>query len=651
MPNLPATAPGSRQPMTRRLLLLLLAFIPAILLGMLVKENAVDIACWDMWENGALLKKYAEGSLGLSDLYAAQIQHRIVIPRLLIIAMAKLSGGDFRVETWASFSMFVLSGLLVYRLLRRTLGPTSWVPGIALVVNLLLFTPMLYQNLLWGSSLWMSIPMPCLLGAILLLSRENADWKELAGAVVLMEIATHSFSHGLAMWPLLFTYILLQPGIGGMKKRAIHAGIWAAIAAVTIGLYMTNFYNQAFHAYDLKIGDHSLSGGVSKSLSESLQTAAGRERAIQCFFGYLGSLFSRDPFEPQHPLNRAAFIGKILLAVYLAMVVLLLGTKRGRSLWRPALPWLALASYAIGVGLLVGFGRTATVPGRALTARYISVAVFLPVSTLALGFLVIRGFAASACCPWLSRESLRRAGIAGLAAFAALQLPAWSYGSHLMRVWKQGRLQGKALAMFVNAIDLENAKDVWEPLDKFDKNGHQLDAKAHINTLKSLGLFKTPVLETAELRHFKQDSKTMSPEQAGLVKAEFKPQQNEKGEDYSHLAISGYARFSMERPADLVLFADKDGKILLLGQPETRQLLNLYSLDYEFTRHPETLPPETFYPFTARLFPKQVPEGRTLLQVWALDVQAMRIRRLATALEVSRTPEGVLSATIVAAPK
>lgn len=624
-----------RRSLLRRALLVLLVFLPAIFLAVRVKENAVDIACWDMWENGELLKKFHDGQLGWKDLYAAQIQHRIVIPRLLIIAMAKLSGGDFRVETWAAFSMLLLGGILVYRLLRLTLGNSAWVPGLAFVANLVLFTPMLYQNILWGSSLWMAIPMPCLLGALLILSREGVGWKGFAAAVLLMEIATHSFSHGLAMWPLLLTYILCQPRVGNLKKRGLFAGVWALIAVVTISCYLTHFYNTAFHAYDLKIGDHALSGGVSDNFKQTL--GGGKAgRAIQCFFAYLGSLYARNPFDPRTPLDRAVLIGQLLMAVFLALVLVLLATRRGRSLWRQSLPWLALASYAIGVGLLVGFGRTATVEGRALTARYISVAMYLPVSILALGFLVARSFSASSCGARLNREHLRRGAVAFLAATAVIQVPVWSYGSHLMRVWKTGRLQGKGLAMFINTVDLENAKDVWEPLDKIDRNGHQLDAKAQINTLKSLGLYKTPLLETAELKHFQLEKKPLELEKADLLGVAA------VGEN---LEIRGYARFALERPADLVLFTDAaTGRILHLGQPETRQVLNLYGLDYEFTRHPEALPLDTFAPFTSRLPLAKLPEGETNLEAWALDVQSMRVRRIARSLRIAKaagTPPAV----------
>ncbi|HSJ01399.1 MAG TPA: hypothetical protein VK956_03060, partial [Verrucomicrobium sp.] len=239
----------------RRLLVFLLAFAPAVFLGWLTWEKSVDIGCWDVWENAPLLQKWHDGVLTWHDLYAPQIQHRIVIPRLMIITMAHLSGGDFRWENYVCFLLFLVSGLLIWRLMAKTLGQSLWVAALAFASNLLIFSPMLYQVLFWGSAMWMAIPMPCML-AILNLGTSNRPipldvpplrrpWLYFVGVVLLAEIATHSFSYGLAFWPVVLVYLLIHPGIGPIKRRLAMAGAWVVIAAGTITSYFTNFYNVA----------------------------------------------------------------------------------------------------------------------------------------------------------------------------------------------------------------------------------------------------------------------------------------------------------------------------------------------------------------------------------------------------------------------
>src|SRR3954449_6814440 len=102
--------------------LALLVFAPAVFTARLTWSKAVDVGTWDQWENAPLLAKWHDGTLTWHDLYAPQIQHRIVIPRLLILAIAHLSGGDFRREQYANYLVILADALLVWLLLRRTLG-------------------------------------------------------------------------------------------------------------------------------------------------------------------------------------------------------------------------------------------------------------------------------------------------------------------------------------------------------------------------------------------------------------------------------------------------------------------------------------------------------------------------------------------------
>lgn len=611
----------------RKLAVLVVVFLPAFWMFGLLRENLVDIATWDMWEDAPLLQQWHDGSLGWSELYSAQIQHRIVFPRLLIIALHHLTGGDFRAQSWAAFGMCLLAAVFVYRLLRQTVGKSDWVPALALFANLLIFSPMLYQNVCWGSALWMCIPVPCLLGALLLLNGENFGWGKFAGAVAVVEVASHSFSHGLAIWPLLFCVILVSPSIGPVKRRALFAGIWLLIGGVTIGCYLHNFINVAWHAYDLKIGDHALSGGVGQSLHDT--TGGGKfAKALDAFWGFIGSMWSRDPFDATDVLERAQGIGKFIVGVFGVSLAAVVGTPFGRRLWRECLPWMALAGYVIGVGLLVGLGRTTTGEFRALTPRYCVISLFLPIATLAILFLLLRAMVRCDCLGALVKTRVRFAAALGLGALMMLQYPSRQYGEHLMHVWKIGRLQAKGMAMFINTVEPE--ADNWEPLDRRDSHGHKLDAKANINIMRKLGLFKTPVFEAPKLSHFQNDGKLFEKGKGADLKARVEGNQ---------LIVEGFAKYGFEKPADLVLLADaKTGMVLHLLQPQLNQLLKLYGLDYEYTHHAERLEGDVFNPFKRSIPLETLPAGESKLEAWGLDVAGMRIRKLPFVLRLSNAP-------------
>lgn len=608
------------------LLLFLLALSPGLWMAGYVAKHAVDVGCWDMWENGPLLKKWHEGTLTWGDLYAPQIQHRIIVPRLLIIGLTHLGGGDFRLEQWATFSFSLASAGLLWVLLTRSVGRSNWRYGLLFVANLLIFSPMLYQNFFWGSAMWMTIPLPCLLASLVVLGSRWPLWLKFALAVLLAEVATHSFSHGLVVWPLVLGYLLLQPEIGPLRRRLAVAGIWTGIATITVGCYLHDFTNVAHHAYNLRPGDHALKGGVKLFVGtdpESLSATIGNLARVGRFFlGMLGALFARNPFSG-HLVEDAQALGIWVVSPLACVTALLLFTKIGRSLWRDTLPFLAIAAYVIGVALVISMGRAHLGEHRCVLPRYFTVTLFAPVTTITLGFLWTRRFVNGIALGDTVRELAKRSGLVILTVFATLQVPLWRHGLHLCRVWNDARRQGRALVMFINHEQLKP----WS-ISVLDMDlghwGYQ-QTREQVNTLKSLGLLRIPVLETPELRWFHKDPRQLGPDKAVIetVKA-----------DGDRIIVTGNARFGTARPADLLLItAANSDHILALGVPTPKPILRLYPLDYEFSNNHE-VPVGEPYRWEARFPSSAIPGGIARLEVWALDIREMRITRVKQSVAV-----------------
>lgn len=632
-PTTPAPTPGGRPPLPRWLLFVL-AFLPALYTGALVWEKSVDIACWDTWENAPLLKKWHEGTLTWQDLYAPQIQHRIVVPRLVILTLAHLGGGDFRWENYFTFLLFLLSGLLMWRLLRKTLGGGAWVAALAFAANLLIFSPMLFQILFWGAAMWMAIPLPCLLGALNLLTPDapapleapavRHPWRRFAGLVLLALAATHSFSHGLVFWPVLLVYVLLHPGLGPLRRRVAMAGVWVAVAAGTITSYFRNFYNVAFHAYNLKPGDYALEGGIALNSAENVEAFVG------FFIGFLGNPFARTPFE-DHPLDSAQAIGWWVLGAFLVTAGLTVFTRTGRRLWPQALPWLGLAAYVIVVALAISKGRAHLGVHRCVTTRYLVISSFLPIATLALAYLHSRAWVTwlrahpeARVHRWLSPRAPALVATGLLTAFCLHQVPLWRYGLHLTDLWERARWQARGLTMFLPHFVLTR-----EEMNVLCKDyRYCLDA---VQELRSQGLFNTRLLDKPGLGTFQKEKKPLTPEKAGVQGARFL-------EDGS-VEITGHARFGSRHPADLILAA-RGEEVLGLLQPQSRQWLRMYGLDYEFTNL-EDLPVQALYPWKGVVKSPALPPGETVLDLWALDVKENRLARLPATLKVNTTTRTV----------
>ncbi len=607
--------PSASSPSVQRLLRILLTvavFSPAVFTAHLVWTHAVDVGTWDMWENAPLLQKWHDGTLTWHDLYAAQIQHRIVVPRLLILALTHLSGGDFRWEQYASFALVAISSGLVWALLNRTLGGSPWQWPIMFAFNLLIFSPMHYQQFLWGSSMWSLIPMPCLLGAILVLTpRQTAKrpWARLAVAVAAAEVATHSFAHGLAIWPVIVGILVVNQDFGNLQKRLILAGAASAIALVTIACYFTDFVNVAWHAYDLKPGDHALSGG------KSLLADGNIHIAVRFFFAFLGTWFARTPFV-DHPLGAAVVLGQVTL---LALLGLAAFTVRHR-LWRIALPWLALMTYVLLVGVMVSKRGADIGEHRAVTPRYLAISQYLLISGIATAATVGVVFGRA----WKRLQAqhpehaqgpgsvAQVAPIVLLTAFCTAQIPVWQYGLHFTDVWYQARRQAQALLLFLPHLQDQGRLVSMEVLDKESAGWHCINA---VKTLQGLGLLRTKPLERPVLDGFKRGS-PLPAGKADLTAGEVTAD--------GTVELKGHARFNVGQPVDAILIVQR-GRVISLGQPSPRHVLRIYGLDYEFSNVTDVQVQE-MYPWQAQV---KLPTLEEPIELWALDVKERRISRVA----------------------
>jgi hypothetical protein len=613
---------SSSRPFRQRLsswLLVLLVFAPAFFTARLVWTKAVDVGTWDMWENAPLLQKWHDGTLTWNDLYAAQIQHRIVVPRLIILAMTHLSGGDFRWEMYANFLLIATTAVLIWRLVKRTLGASPWRWPLMFAFNLLLFCPMHYQQLLWGSSMWSLMPMPCLLGGILVLTpREarNDSWWRFAVAILLAQIATHSFAHGLATWPILLGLMLVNPALGPLRHRMVLGGVGAAIAAGTIAFYFSNFINMGAHAYGLRPGEHALHAGGG--IFEEGHLRMG----VRFFFAFLGTWFSRTPFVDR-PVDHAVVLGQITFAVFGAVAIFALRHR----LWRSTLPWLALASYVLVVGVMMSKRGADTDDHRAVTPRYVAISQHLIIATIAMTATLGAVFRRagdrwrekhpSEAAP--SNEVVRIAGIVLLTAFCTAQIPVWQYGLHLVDVWHHARRQAQALLLFLPHVQDQGRFVSMETLDMELTNWHCID---QVNTLLKLGLLRTRPLETPDLSSFKKD-RPLPASKADLTSA--------KVLDDGTLELDGHARFNVGQPVDAVLIV-QNGRVISLGQPAPKHVLRIYGLDYEFSNTHE-VPVTEMYPWHARV--KLPPTASAApIELWALDVKERRVSQLSAAITV-----------------
>ena len=601
----------------RRLLpavLWVLVFSPAIFMSEVVREKSVDVLCFDDWENVPMLKKWRDGTLEWSDLWSLQIQHRPVVPRLLVIALMELSGGDNRAQQGLSFGLSVLIAVVVALLLSRSLGASRWVKPAAFVGVTLIVSPVLFQNFLWATLFWMAIPPLCAVSMMLCL-RARADeaalrWSRWGGGLVLAVIGTLSFSHGLALWPLLVCYLVLQPDLGPMRRRLTMAGAAGAIGAVLIAAYFRDFRNLSTHAYELQVGEHALGHMVDVFQAENFA------RVLRFACGLVGNGLARSAFDSHDLVARSQWLGALGLGVFAACGVVGIFTSFGRAALRECLPWLAIGGFGLAVAFAVAVGRAHLGEHRCTVPRYLVGTGLVWVASLAAGGLLFRSWARSVGVQ--NRvAAIRPIGAAALVGASVWQVSIWEYGLHLCEVWSQARHQARAILRFVKHEEVMP----WSIYTLDNTYPFVRDAAV---TMEELGLIRTKLLSEARLSKFRRE-KSRLPLGRAMVE--------HVGVKDGVMTVIGYGRFGPRRPADLIAFTAEDGdRVLGIGVPRPRTLLRLFNVDYEFTNFYDVPLGEMSF-WEARI-PLERLVGVRKLWVWALDEERGRVARFERRLDV-----------------
>ncbi len=439
-----------------------LAYLPALATGLLVCQHAENVPVWDDFDRVPLLERFAEGELGFQDLYAAHIDHRIVMTRLVILANAKLSGGNLVWENWVTFAIVVGTAVVLGALLRRSLpdAPATCFAAV-LGMNALVFSPLQWENFLWAIQTAFVLPMACLVAALLALELGLSLWVRFGLALAAAVVGTHSFSHGLLIWGAVPAWVLLRgsaPNGAGDSRRAFVMAWALAAAAILLPYFLADYRVATSHAYGVEAGEHT------PFVAYAAEAASRPRLAANFYLSMVGSPLSRlGPWAPRDVALAWGLAVHGLLAVALTRVVL----ARDRALWERSLPWIVLAGVTLIACGLTALGRA--VPTNALYAlapRYVSVSQYALVALVALGALLA------------TRSPRARLVVVAVAGLLALPVAAgWKAGVDGMVGWQTTRLQARTSLLFIRDFapryvkrldrDYEMVRGPAETLDRY----------------------------------------------------------------------------------------------------------------------------------------------------------------------------------------
>ena len=219
-------------------LLIFLGILPAVFLLADIYFFAVNVPFMDDWQFVPLLEKAKEGTLSFRDLWAPHDEHRLFLPRIIVIASMFASGGDYRVQSFITFVVVaIISGSVLLWLLTRLNGTRKSVLWAWVLVNVALFSPIQFHNWLWPMQFAYFLPYTFLALCLCALYARIAALPKFALAALFALAGNYSFVQGNLIWPAVLPVIVFAPDILAKQARKKFAIAWLFLGAVAVTLY------------------------------------------------------------------------------------------------------------------------------------------------------------------------------------------------------------------------------------------------------------------------------------------------------------------------------------------------------------------------------------------------------------------------------
>lgn len=566
-------------PFGRPVFTFLVLALPALWVGWMIYRYGVNMPWGDAWDSTRLLlEKMEAGTLGMGDFFAFHNEHRIFFPRLLTLGLAKLTHWNVRAELLMIWILLCLCSLNLWRVAQvtgwRNASARHW---LLLGTNILLFTPLQWENLLWGFQIGFILPLAAMTASLWVAPSLRRPF-DFLGTMVLCLISTFSIASGFASWFLTAPLLLLWNGKTPARGERIWRLVWASVGIVSIFFYFHGIVQPAAHPSPMEAIKHPL-------------------QAARFALAYLGNPFGSagTPFEQT---SIAQIAGVALLIALLVSVVYLWRCRRDRTLLAHSLPWLSLTSIALVNAVLTTVGRVGFGINGAMPSRYVSFAIMLPIGLLFLVPLILRH--------WHERSLVHvhrvrvTAGSVSFATALTLLFIGTTIRSPSWRALQHEHLTGKSALLFVDVLDEP------ETLVRYVHWSHWT-LKSWAKDLDRLGYFHPRLVRSNRVREIASDA---DGEMMGEINQFSRTPTGE-------LRVSGWAILARKhRIADSVLLAydSPEGEPLIFARVDVK---------YPRSDVSERLDDKAYHGcgWMKSWKPEAIPSSAGRISAWAFDAE------------------------------
>ena len=310
--QLPLESDGAKESWSTRLTLSAFAILgfalPIAAYFSLIDHYGVNTPYADEWYNVDLIRQ----GLSFSALWHQHAEHRVFVPNLIVLLLARTTHFNILVEEYLSGVMLCVAIVLLILADKRSSPSTPWIYYCPVALVSLSFVQV--ASTLFGFQLSWYLAILAFAVALFLLDRTDLTKLGLAGAIAAAVVGSLSAFEGLFIWPI---------GLVVLYHRRCPRGLvlaWIAAAAVTGAAY---FHNYSFEGNSYWITHPTL--------------------AIRFFFLAIGDVVGAQLPDP-HTGNVAVLVLGVVIFAVACWVIVTRGLRRGKP-----------TDSSVGVAL-IGFG-------------------------------------------------------------------------------------------------------------------------------------------------------------------------------------------------------------------------------------------------------------------------------------------------------
>lgn len=329
----------------------LLYILPVLATLAFIHEFGVNVPFMDCFNLVELFHEIHFKTATFSDFWVPHNEHRILIPRFFIAALAFATHWNVKVQQYFSVLLTVLSAIALYWISRqqalRHPNTHNWQHFADIITVILLFSLIQYENWLWGFQLAWFWKTTCLVFAIALLQYPPKHrWLDkgfILGAVFAI-LMSFSGTHGLLIWVALFPLIWVRSQAS--EQPPVQRVLWILLCVGSVILYTSGYQEPANNLDRTYVLKHPF-------------------EAIPFFLAILGRNFSTQP---------GSAIGFGIMILFGCAVGFVLFWKQHQQRAELA-AWLPLLLFSLGFAAMTTVGRTLLGIHAASASRYTTVTV------------------------------------------------------------------------------------------------------------------------------------------------------------------------------------------------------------------------------------------------------------------------------------